>query len=656
MRRPWTLGRAVAFGATAFVVAALAAGVGGLAVEQPARWAAWVFLVASLWTYAVVGLLARASTADRYYVAGRAVPGLGNGLAIAAGGISAGSFVSLAGALGTSGFAALAYPLGWAGGFVLLAVLLAPFLRRYGGHTIPEFLGARYGGAAPRLVGVAAVVVCSFASLAAQLAAAGLVLSWFLGLDPRAGVAVALVAVLAGAIPGGMRSVTWTQATQGLVVVVAYLVPIAVLSWRLVGVPIPALAYGPVLARTDRRAAELARDEREAAARSRWREEFEDLVRRLHLEDARDAAFGRLADEAAIAARQATPPAAAARALGSPTDGALWNFLALSLCLAVGTAGSPAILTRFYTAASVSHARASAAWALVAIATVYGSAPAYAALFRWVVLERVVGVPVDALPEWVAAWQARGLLAVTDKNGDGAVQLAEFVVLNSDVVVAALPEAGGLPALCSGLLMAGALAASFAAAGGLLWAVASAVGHDAMRRADDTRAPADDELPRVRLALVGTVLAAAWIAAAGPPAVTELAVWSASLAGASLFPALVAGVWWPRANRAGAVAGMLAGLGAAATYGLAGRLAGVSWGLHPVASAAVGLPVAVVVLGGVSHLTAPPPAEARGLVDQLRSVRPGPPGADPPAAASGRGPGPPLGAAQDEPERRGEQD
>ena len=379
-----------------FLAVTILIGLAEYLFDLPNRWIGWIFMGLSLGIYVVIGILTRTSDADQYYVAGRGVPAIYNGMATGSDWMSAASFISMAGTLSVQGFSGLAYVMGWTGGYLLLAVFLGPYLRQFGAYTIPDFLGARYGGHAARLVGVFAAILCSFTYLIAQVTGVGLIVSRFIGLDFNVGVFVGLIGVLFCSVLGGMRSVTWTQVAQYIILIVSYLVPVVVLSWQLFSNPLPQLAYGKVLQMNNQHALEITRDPQEKATRALWKADSEAADAKI-----KDPATPADEKTKAVAAKktadtQAKAPAASDDAkvgnyLTVPKGPGMWNFLALTFCLMVGTAGLPHILTRYYTTPSVREARTSVGWSLFFIFLLYFTAPAYAAFARFSVFTKLVG-------------------------------------------------------------------------------------------------------------------------------------------------------------------------------------------------------------------------------------------------------------------------
>ncbi len=666
------LGRSYAIYSAGFVLFIVALGV----LEHfglPARWIGYAFLFLTIVLYATIGILARTSNVAEYYVAGRRIPAVFNGMATGADWMSAASFIGLAGTLYLTGYQGLAYVMGWTGGFVLVALLLAPYLRRFGQYTIPDFLGARYGGNVARLVGVAAAVLCSFVYVVAQIYGVGLITSRFVGLQFEIGVFVGLAGILVCSFLGGMRAVTWTQAAQYLVLVVAYIVPVAMLSYKTTGVPIPQVMYGQVMQQVEQLENRIASDPVDAEVRRLFRERSDVYAARIaglpqSLVDERR----RLAEEidtlknSNVAMRDVFALERQRRELPKTPDAAhsYWsslqqqaaergselvhhaepypgrteaernasrtNFIALVFCLMIGTAALPHMLMRYYTTPSVREARSSVFWSLLFIMALYLTAPAYAVFAKFEIYSRLVGVGISELPGWVTAWGKLGLVSIEDINGDGLLQLAELV-LNPDVIVLAIPEIAGLPYVISGLVAAGALAAALSTADGLLLTITGALSHDVYYKVLRPNASTHWRLVVSKTLLLVVAVLAAAVASQKPATILAMVAWAFSLAGAAFFPALVLGIFWKRANRAGAVAGMLIGLLVTLYYMVRVQFNAIPWlGLHGIGmepwlgiqstSAGIwGVAAGFVSIVLVSLLTEPPSSEALGLVELVRS-------------------------------------
>jgi cation/acetate symporter len=589
----------------------------------------WIFMALSLAIYVVIGVLTRTSNPDQYYVAGRGVPSIYNGMATGSDWMSAASFISMAGLISTLGFFGLGYVMGWTGGYLLLAVLLGPYLRQFGAYTIPDFLGARYGGNTARVVGVVGAIICSFTYLTAQVTGVGLIVARFIGIDYNIGVFVGLVGVLFCSVLGGMKSVTWTQVAQYIILIISYLVPVVYLSWTLFSVPIPELTYGRLLQQNNATEIRLTADAKEKETRALWKKDADEAAAKIKAGGLPESEVEKLQAQQRTALAQARPLASSETArfgntLTAPSGTSMWNFLALTFCLMVGTAGLPHILTRYYTTPSVREARTSVAWSLFFIFLLYFTAPAYAAFARFAVFTRLVGAKISELPGWVKFWQPAGLFTVVDKNGDGIVQWADFVVRSTDFVVLSMPEVAGLPFVITGLVMAGGLAAALSTADGLLLTIANAISHDLYYNVIDPSASLVKRLTITKVLLVVTAIISAYTATFRFAVIAELVAWAFSLAGASFFPALVMGIWWKRANKQGAVWGMIAGLAVTTYYLIGSRFYGVSWfGTQTIASAIFGLPIGFLVIWVVSLLTPPPPKEVQDLVSSVRYPKSG---------------------------------
>ena len=663
---------------------ALAEGLG-----LPRGWIGAAFLVVTVAAYAFIGFLSRTADEVEYFVAGRRVPAVFNGLATAADWMSAASFLGTAGVLYLHGFAGLAYILGWTGGYCLLAMLLAPYLRRYGGYTIPDFLGARYGGHLPRLVGAAASIAVSFVYLVVQIYGVGLITAHLTGFGFELGIFVGLGGVLVCSFLGGMRAVTWTQVAQYLVLIIAYLVPLTWLSVQQSGSLLPVLSYGTQLQKIAVRERVLVADpaEREVsrlmgeraiaaerklldlrAAMAADAQAMQQRVARLRADNAPLAQIQRAEREYAQRPRteaQAralyerefersrlhalplagmpaqTLPYAAGDPAGDATEQARYskaraNFVALMLCLMMGTAAMPHLLTRFYTTPSPSAARRSVAWALLFIILLYVAAPVLAVMVKFEVLHHVVGLPFEQLPQWISRWSKvdPGLLTVSDVNGDGLVQLGE-IFLSGDIIVLAAPEIGGLPYWVTCLVAAGGLAAALSTADGLLLTIANSLSHDIYFRVFRPKARAVSQVIVSKMLVMGVALLAALIAALKITDILQFVSAAFSLAAAAFFPALVMGIFWRRANRFGAVAGMLTGLIVCGGYmtlnlPILRRLLSVTtpleqtqwWGIDAVAAGVFGVPMGLAALVLVSLLTRSPDAASAAFVDRLRVPAP----------------------------------
>ena len=540
---------------------------------------AWAFLVVTIGVYALIGILSRTAKPDQYYVAGRGVPSFFNGMATGADWMSAASFISMGGALYATGYDGLAYVSGWTGGYVLLAVFLAPYLRKFGAYTIPDFLGERYGGNTARVVGLLMAIGASFTYLIAQVTGVGIIMGRFLFLPFNVGVFVGLAGILVCSMLGGMRAVTWTQVAQYIILIIAYLTPIVGLAVQHFAVPLPQLVYGQVMQ-------DITTIERDLGVQKLW-----------------------------IDLR----------------PGDMLNWFALCFCMMVGTAGLPHILMRYYTTPSVREARSSVGWSLFFIFLLYFSAPAYAAFARWTVLTDLIGKKVTELPAWVYRWgdnilgqaeNSLGLFDIVDKDGDGIVQLTDFVIKSTDFVVLATPEIAGLPYVITGLVMAGGLAAALSTADGLLLTISNALSHDLYYKIINPGASIVVRLTTARVLLVVVALVGAYVATFRINIIVAVVAYAFALAGSGFFPALVMGIFWKRANKQGAVAGMIAGFLTALILIVLGRNYG--WyllGVREIGAGVFGVPIGFLVIWAVSLMYPPPDQRTQDLVESVRYPR-----------------------------------
>jgi cation/acetate symporter len=642
-------------------------------VGMSRKWIGYWFLFATIALYAAIGVMARTVDAAEYYVAGRRVPAFFNGMATGADWMSAASFIGMAGTLYLSGFDGLAFVMGWTGGYCLVAFLLAPYLRKFGQFTIPDFLGERYGGNIVRSVGIFAAILCSFTYVVAQIYGVGLITSRFTGLEFEIGVFVGLGGILVCSMLGGMRAVTWTQVAQYIILIIAYLTPVVWLSLKHTGNPIPQIAYGQALAKVTEREKVLTADPKEIEVRgimkaradaanaalkdpaSAYAKGKADLTKKLEDAKAANAPADQITnaekalasypkDEAAAKAQWNKDKALAARAVpprphATPFPGAgkddaekekasdiaRRNFLGIVFCMMIGTAALPHILTRYYTTPSVRQARQSVFWSLFFIFLLYFTAPALAVLAKYDVYHFLVGSSYASLPAWAANWAAVDptLLSITDFNKDGIVQLAE-IALGTDIIVLATPEIAGLPYVVSGLVAAGGLAAALSTADGLLLTIANALSHDMYYKMIDPHASTARRVTISKVLLVMVALVAAYVTSLKPGDILFLVGAAFSLAASAFFPALVMGVFWKRANKWGAIAGMVAGLGLCmyymyTTYPFFGGVAANQWfGMTPITAGVFGVPVGIITIFIVSLLTSPPPQEVQELVEHVR--------------------------------------
>jgi cation/acetate symporter len=594
----------------------------------------YLFVAFTILVYAAIGVMSRTMDTSEYYVAGRKVPSFYNGMATAADWMSAASFIGMAGTLYLLGYDGLAFILGWTGGYVLVATLIAPYLRKFGCYTVPDFLAFRYEGNAARIAGIVVLMACSFTYVVAQIVGTGLIGSRLLGMDYVTAVYVGLAGILVCSMLGGMRAVTWTQVAQYIVLIIAYLIPVVILSAQKFGIPIPQLTYGQVLSEIE----------------------------------AREAALG-----VAVAAKHTVPFAR--------YD--MLNFFGLVFCLMVGTAALPHVLMRYFTTPSVREARSSVAWTLLFIFILYFTAPAYAAFAKLEVFQNVIGKPLASLPGWVYSYGKIGLIQIcgvnaTDPaaiaaacgriaNHPGVLQLANFSI-QADAIVIATPEIAGLPYVIAGLVAAGGLAAALSTADGLLLAIANALSHDVYSRMINKNAPAERKLIIARVLLILVAIIAAYVASFRPADIVAMVAWAFSLAAAGLFPALVLGIWYKKTSKAAAIWGIWAGFLTTLAYLVVTRYypafgveyMGMVSNKHPVTGAALvdlaklkaeqaavywqggvalthpmasrvgwfsvanisaglfGLPVGFAVMFIVSQFTTQPSAEMQAFVDEVR--------------------------------------
>ena len=652
----------------------------------PRLWIGYLFMFATIVLYAGIGVLSRTSDVSEYFVAGRRVPAFFNGMATAADWISAASFISLAGGLYLLGFDGLAYIMGWTGGYCLVALLIAPFLRKLGQFTIPDFLAARYGncgrtgrpppgtrrrGDPVRLIAVVATVIISFTYLVAQIYGVGLITSRFTGVDFSVGIFLGLASILVCSFLGGMRAVTWTQVAQYIILIIAYMIPVMYLSVKHTGNPIPQIAYGSALNRLTAREIELSRDTGEHAVQAVFRQRAEALDARLRAlpkswEDGRLEAQRRVQELKRGNASLIEIKAASRDLAGYPRDPEdarrKWqeakaanlarahpvlphtapfpgkdnmtpavqrnNFLALVFCLMLGTAALPHILVRYNTTPSVQEARSSVFWTLFFIMLLYITIPALAVLVKYDIYTSLVGSDFSRLPNWVSYWagidRINPLVTITDINQDGIVQLAE-IVLDGDILVLATPEIAGLPYVISGLVAAGGLAAALSTADGLLLTISNALSHDIYYRTVDRAASTQKRVTVSKLLLLVVALVAAYAASLKPADILSLVSAAFSLAASTLFPALVLGIFWKRANQNGAVAGMLTGFAVCVYYmlsanpALGGAIANQWFQIVSVSAGVFGIPAGAAALVLVSLFTKPPDAADQAFLDGLRS-------------------------------------
>ncbi|MDB5771611.1 MAG: cation acetate symporter [Burkholderia sp.] len=651
----------------------------GLAILEkegfPRAWIGYLFIFSTILLYAGIGVISRTSDVSEYYVAGRRVPALFNGMAVAADWISAASFISMAGGLYLYGFDGLAYIMGWTGGYCLIALLVAPHLRKFGQYTIPDFLAARYigrySGNVVRIAAAVATIIVSFTYVVAQIYGVGLITSRFTGIDFSVGIFLGLASILVCSFLGGMRAITWTQIAQYIIMIIAYMTPVIWLSIKHTDIPVPQVAYGSALSKLGEREKELADDPKEKEIRAVFRlraDEYEARMKALPksweegridaqriVDDLKSDGASLIEIRAAtqtLAAYPKTPEEARRRwveardanlAHAAPvtphakpfpgkdeaaSDVKRNNFLALAFCLMMGTAALPHILTRFYTTPSVQEARASVFWALFCIMLIYTAVPALAVLVKYDIYTSLVGTDFSRIPAWVSYWanidKANPLVNITDINRDGIVQLAE-IFLDGDMVVLATPEIAGLPYVVSGLIAAGGLAAALSTADGLLLAISNALSHDTYYKVIDPHASSQKRVTISKLLLLVVAMVAAYAASLKPGNILSMVGTAFSLAASILFPALILGVFWKRANQQGALAGMVAGLVVCLYYmihthpALGGSPSAQWFSISSISAGVFGVPAGLLAIVVVSLLTPPPDERTYAFVDHIRS-------------------------------------
>ena len=618
----------------------------------------YVFLAATVLLYAGIGIMSRTNDADEYYVAGRRVPAVFNGMATGADWMSAASFIGMAGGLYLQGYSGLAFIMGWTGGYVLVAVFLAPFLRKFGQFTIPDFLGARYGGNLPRFIGVAIAILCSFTYVVAQIYGVGLITTRLTGVSFEVGVFLGLAGILVCSFLGGMKAVTWTQVAQYIILIIAYMIPVVWLSVKQTGFPIPQLIYGQQLQKVTELEKKINADPKEQEVRQIFKdraaaanEKLKDVPGSFAADKAAAEKAGTLdkfpADEAAYAkglnaqkagAARANPPTPHATAFPGKDEAAQnkarKNFLALIFCLMVGTAALPHILMRFYTTPSVREARNSVTWSLFFIFLLYFSAPALAVLVKFVMYNDIVGSAFSSLPAWVQNWAKvdPSLLSIRDINGDGIVQLAE-ITIGADIVVLATPEIAGLPYVVSGMVAAGGLAAALSTADGLLLTMANALSHDVYYKMIDPSAPVARRVMLSKSMLLIVAVLAALVAQQKPADILFLVSAAFSFAAAGFFPALVMGIFWKRTTGIAASLGMVAGVGVTFYYMIMNqpwlrevffntpRSAPITnewFEISAISAGVFGVPLGFAVIIIVSLITPAPNRQVQELVESVR--------------------------------------
>ena len=568
-----------------------------MAIAEQAGWMSAkaigiAFVAFTVSIYAVIGYLSRTLQLDAYYVAGRQVPTVFNGMATAADWMSGASFVAMAGGIYFKGYGYMALLVGWTGGYVLVASLLAPYLRKFGCYTVPDFIGTRYGGNAARLSAVLVLTVASFTYVTAQINATGTIASVALDIPFEVAVYVGLAGILICSMLGGMRAVTWTQVAQYIVLIIAYLLPVFWISNKMGAGIFPHLMLADEVARI----AEL------------------------------ESQFG-LGTIKNTAADLATVPKGLAgiTKAHSSVNGTNWGFISLAVCMMAGTASLPHVMMRYFTTPSVKTARRSVAWSLFFIFLLYSTAPMLATLSKLSLIDPTLSTgiigksiaDVQAL-DWYQNWNQAKLMFVSDFNGNGTLELNEFF-MGGKAVVLATPEIAGLPYVISGLVAAGGMAAAMSTADGLVLAIANALSHDLYYKIIDPKAETAKRLIVARVLLVIIGFAGATIAAMKIQGILGSVIWAFDFAMSGLFFPLVLGVWWKRANSQGAVAGMLLGLLSGTAYLIWVRNGGAGfWGVTQLTFGIVGSAVSLVSMVVVSLMTKEPDAKTMAMVDEVR--------------------------------------
>ena len=550
-----------------------------------------LFVAFTIAIYATIGWLSRTMETGAYYVAGREVPSLYNGMATAADWMSGASFVAMAGGVYFGGYSYLAFIVGWTGGYVLVNSLMAPYLRKFGCYTVPDFIGTRYGGNTARLLAVVVLVVASFTYVTAQINATGTIAARALQIPFEVGVWFGLLGILLCSMLGGMRAVTWTQVAQYIVLIIAYLVPVFWMSNTQDFGLIPQLAYGGAVDRIT---------ELEA----------------LH-------GVGTMMPSESFPGLRALTTA---HSVAPDSVLASWKFITLVLVLMCGTASLPHILMRYFTTPSVKEARRSVVWSLFFIFLLYFTAPALATFTKLQIMDPnlatgIIGKSIAEVQslEWIQKWSSVGFLAISDSNADGLLQINEFF-MRGDIVVLATPEIAGLPYVISGLVAAGGMAAAMSTADGLLLAIANALSHDLYYKIIDPEADTRTRLIVARVLLVIIGAGGALVASLQLSSILGAVAWAFSFACSGLFFPLVLGVWWKRANRQGAIAGMAIGFIAGFWYLYHVRFAGGApfLGLDHLRFGIVGMAASLIAMVGVSLATDEPDAETQAMVDAIR--------------------------------------
>ncbi len=550
----------------------------------------WTFVIVGLTfcLYIGVAIWARAGSTKEFYVAGGGVSPLANGMATAADWMSAASYLSMAGLISFMGYGGSQYLMGWTGGYVLLALLLAPYLRKFGKFTVPDFIGERYYSKQARLVALICAIFVSFTYVVGQMKGVGVAFARFLEIPFSTGIFVGIGIVFFYAVLGGMKGITYTQVAQYCVLIFAYTVPAIFISIQMVGNPIPQIGMGSTLSDGTYLLDKLNLLSKDLGFEEYTKSGIEDRV----------------------------------------------NVFFITAALMFGTAGLPHVIVRFFTVPKVRDARKSAGYALFFIAILYTTAPAVAAFARTNLIQTVSNKPYAEMPEWFKKWEAAELINFSDKNGDGKIQYLAAnqqneLVIDRDIMVLANPEIAKLPAWVIALVVAGGLAAALSTAAGLLLVIATSISHDLFKNYLKPNISEKGELLSARIAIAVAVVAAG-LAGLNPPGfVAQVVALAFGLAAASFFPAIILGIFDKRMNKEGAISGMIIGIVFTALYiwyfkpqlGGPGQPSDYWFGIKPEGIGIIGMLLNLVVSFAVSRLTSPPPLEVQNLVEEIRIPR-----------------------------------
>jgi cation/acetate symporter len=550
----------------------------------------YLFVFITFGIYVMIAIITRVRSTEGFYVAGHGVPSVYNGMATAADWMSAASFISMAGLVSFMGYRGSVYLMGWTGGYVLLALLLAPYLRKFGKFTVPDFVGDRYYSKTARLVAVFCAIFISLTYVAGQMRGVGVVFSRFLEVDINTGVIFGMALVFLYATMGGMKGVTWTQVAQYVILIIAYLIPAVAISYQLTGHAFPMTGFGAKLIEGDNAGVYLL-------------EALDHIHRDLGLPEYTGALV--------------------------PGSGMV-DMIAITLALMVGTAGLPHVIIRFYTVKTVEAARWSGLWAILFIALLYIAAPSIAVFARVNLLQTLDGKPYAERPVWFENWERTKLISFEDKDGDGLMRISgdaqdNEITIDRDIMVLALPEMANLPAWVVALVAAGALAAALSTAAGLLVVVSSAVSHDLIKRIFRPDMGEKEELAYARVAAGAAVMVAGVFGIYPPGFVAQVVAFAFGLAASSFFPVIVLGIFSKRVTKEGAIAGMLSGLIFTAGYIIYFKFINPEaspdawlWGISPEGIGSIGMLLNFAVTLAVTAVTPPPPPEVQAAVENIR--------------------------------------